>query len=53
MKARYVIVRSTYLHVFEKYVMEKMEEGYQPIGGVSVSQDSTRSVVYHQAMVLV
>lgn len=49
MKEKYIIVQGEYL---EQQVNEKMNEGYYPIGGVSVLHDPQAGFWCSQAMML-
>ena len=46
----YVILQKEYRAELESEVMQYIKKGWQPIGGVSVIDDKTRS--YYQAMVI-
>ena len=48
----YIVVRSPDMFTFEQQVQLKMQEGYRPIGGLVIAQDSNHGSVYHQAMIL-
>ena len=49
---KYVVVRSLDALHLEELVNAKIKEGYKPLGGLCIGQDSTHGVIYVQAMIL-
>lgn len=49
---KYIVVRSLDARHLEELVNAKIVEGYYPLGGLCVAQDSTHRVMYVQAMTL-
>ena len=48
---KYLVIRSYFFHTFSDYVNQRIEEGWQPIGGVSVTLLDDNEKMYCQAMI--
>lgn len=47
----YVVVDSHYLDCFHEEIKSKLENGWQPLGGIAVTVDKDQDYFYFQAMV--